>query len=66
MGFKAMFTGKSDGIAYEPTRNGAQPMMRNGKPVLISELNKQQRQSLGMDTTPAPRSERKKRKEWGR
>lgn len=68
MGFKDMFKGKSDGIAYEPTRSGAQPMMRNGKPVLLSELTKEQRKSLGMGgaTKPAPRAERKQRKEWGR
>lgn len=66
MGLKDLFGGKSDGIAFEPTRGGAQPMMKNGKPVLISELTKQQRQSLGMGTKPAKRSERKQRKEWGR
>ena len=66
MAFKNPFKGKSDGIAYEPTRGGVQPMMKNGKPVLISELTKQQRQSLGMSTKPAPRAERKQRKEWGR
>lgn len=66
MGFKEMFTGKSDGIAFEPTRSGAKPMVKNGKPVLISQLTKEQRKSLGMSAKPAPRSERKTRKEWGR
>lgn len=58
---------KSDGIAYEPTRGGMQPMIgKNGKPVLVSQLTKQQRQSVGFTTKPAPRKERKLRKEWGR
>jgi len=65
MALKDLFKGKSDGIAYEPTRGGAQPMMKNGRPVLISELSKQQRKGLGMDTTPAPRGERKSRTGWG-
>lgn len=59
---------KTDGIAYEPTRGGVQPMTRNGKPVMLSELTKEQRQSIGMGgaTKRAPRAERKLRKEWGR
>ena len=62
------FSSKSDGIAYEPTRSGFQPMMRNGKPVLLSDITKEQRKSAGMGgaTKRAPRAERKLRKEWGR
>jgi hypothetical protein len=62
------FRGKSDGIAYEPTRGGMQPMMRNGRPVLLSELSKHQRAGAmqGGATKRAPRAERKLRKEWGR
>ncbi len=61
------FSGKSDGIAYEPTRNGMQLMMKNGKPVLLSQLTKQQRAGLGMGgATKAPsRAERKSRTGWG-
>lgn len=66
MGFKELFGGKADGIAFEPTRGGAQPMMKDGKPVLISQLTKEQRRSLGMGTKPASRAVRKQRKEWGR
>ncbi len=62
-----LFKSKSDGIAYEPTRSGMQPMMRKGKPVLLSELTKEQRQSVGMGgaTKRAPRAERKARTGWG-
>ncbi len=68
MAFKDLFKGKSDGIAYEPTRSGMQPMIKDGKPVLLSQLTKEQRQSAGMSgaTKRAPRAERKQRKEWGR
>ncbi len=61
------FSGKSDGIAYEPTRSGFQPMMRNGRQVMLSELTKEQRKSAGMGgaTKRAPRAERKARTGWG-
>jgi hypothetical protein len=69
MGFKELFSGKSDGIAYEPTRSGFQVMTNeNGRPIRLSELTKEQRKSIGMGgaTKRAPRAERKQRKEWGR
>ena len=67
MGWKEFIGGgKSDGIAYEPTRDGFKPMMRNGKPVLLSQLSKDMRKGSGQSTKPAPRAERKARKEWGR
>jgi len=68
MGMFDKFRGKSDGIAYEPTRGGMQPMMKNGRPVLLSELTKEQRMYSGQGgaTKRAPRAERKQRKEWGR
>jgi hypothetical protein len=69
MGIRELFGGKSDGIAYEPTRGGMQPMMdANGKPVRLSELSKHQRKGVGMGgaTKRAPRAERRQRTEWGR
>lgn len=68
MGWLDKVRGKSDGPAYEPTRSGMRPMMRNGKPVMLSELTKDQLKGMGMSgaTKPAPRAERKQRKEWGR
>jgi hypothetical protein len=68
MGMFDKLRGKSDGPAYMPGRGGLEPMMKNGRPVMMSELTKEQRKSIGMAgaTKPAPRSERKKRKEWGR
>ncbi len=61
------FSGKADGVAYEPTRSGMQPMMRNGKLVLLSELSKDQRKYSGQDgaVARASRSERKARTVWG-
>jgi hypothetical protein len=69
MGFRELFGGKSDGIAYEPTRGGFQVMKNeNGRPIKWSELSKEQRKSIGMGgaTKRASRAERKQRKEWGR
>lgn len=68
MGWKEFIGGKSDGQAYEPTRGGMKPMMKNGKPVRLSELSKEQLKSLGMGgaTKRPPRAERKQRTEWGR
>lgn len=66
MGWKEFIGGKADGIAYQPTRSGMEPMMRNGRPVKLSELTKEQRAGTFQSTKPAPRRERKQRKEWGR
>lgn len=68
MGWLDKVRGSSDGLAYEPTCSGMRLMMRNGEPVFLSELTKDQRKSMGMAgaTKRAPRAERKKRKEWGR
>lgn len=65
MGFFSKARGKSDGQAYEPTRSGFKPMMKDGKPVLLSQLSKEQMRSTGQGVKPASRSERKGRTEWG-
>ncbi len=50
------FFSKSDGFAIEPTRSGAQTMRgKDGKPVRISELTKEQRKSMGMGLKPQKR-----------
>jgi hypothetical protein len=68
MGMLDMFKGKSDGIAYGPTRNGMAPMKHaDGRPVLLSHLTKDQRKGMGMGgaTKRAPRAERKARTGFG-
>ncbi len=62
------FSGKADGQAYEPTRSGFQSMTDSkGRPVMLSQLTKEQRKSAGQAgaVKPPSRAERKSRTGWG-